>query len=628
MEKKLNKWTKGKRSVATFLIATTVLLSNVPAVQAEDSQPSAQNQEITQSPTEEIVTPDVVRYEGRSRENVAENVAEAHFSDSNKVIIVNREKFPDAISATNISQGDYPVLYTRDGRVSDSTMELLESMPLDEIYVLGGNLSVNESVVEQLEEAIDVEVTRVAGRSRYDANVSAVEENFNQANHVVIASGEVYSDALYGVSYANTVNSPVVLTNTNRLETSTIELLEELGVEEATIIGGPLTVTDAVEDQLSELGIEHTRIAGRNRYIGSAEVAAASYEDPENVVVASGEVFSDALVSAPLAQKLDAPILLVRENRMEEVVEDFFTDNRLDLESVYIQGGPLTISPTIEQQIEALTTYEKETIVVPTRSVTERHDTIEEEEDSLPEGETEVVQEGKDGYLTIFYEVVYIDGKEASRVEIGRTEEEAVTEIIRVGTQTTEVEEETVTEIVPFETVEVSNFNAFEGETEVVQEGVNGTSENTYAVTYVNGVETDRELIDSNVTVEPVDEVIAVGVLPETITDEQVAPDGMTLQIDDITFTEGEQYNTFTIEYTETNNTEGRVAPNAFKLYLSNGDDQIETDSADELMPGDSVSGSVTFRLLKSETPEALEYGDVSLNEDLDPENPSWTFGN
>src|SRR5699024_12328483 len=130
--------------------------------------------------------------------------------------------------------------------------------------------------------------------------------------HVVIASGEVYSDALYGVSYANTVDSPVVLTKTNRLEPSTVELLEKLGVEQATIIGGSLTVTKEVENQLDTLGVKHSRIAGRNRYIESAEVAAASYDNPENVVVASGEVLSDALVSAPLAQQLDTPILLVR----------------------------------------------------------------------------------------------------------------------------------------------------------------------------------------------------------------------------------------------------------------------------------------------------------------------------
>lgn len=428
METKLNKWVKGKRVAASFLLATTMLLSVTP-VHAEDNQSPSNTDEISQSSTEEIVTPDIVRYEGYSRDNVAERVASAHFGDSNKVIVVNREKFPDAISATNISQGDYPVLYTHEGKVSDSTIELLKSMSLDEIYVLGGTLSVNGSVVEQLEGVTNAKVTRVAGRSRYDANVSAVKENFTQANHVVIASGEVYSDALYGVSYANTIGAPVVLTKTNRLESSTVELLEDLDVEYATIIGGALTVTEDVESQLSELGIEHSRIAGRNRYIGSAEVAMASYKNPENAVIASGEVFSDALVSAPLAQKLDAPILLVRGNRMEDVVESYLTDSQLSLENIYIQGGPLTILPATEQQIEKLTTYLVASGVLP-------FEAIEEEDDTLLVGETEVAQTGVDGFEEIFYNVAFDNnGKEISREEFHRDTVDPIPEIIKIGTR-------------------------------------------------------------------------------------------------------------------------------------------------------------------------------------------------
>src|SRR5699024_11402647 len=115
--------------------------------------------------------------------------------------------------------------------------QLMKTMPLDEIYILGGSLSVNDSVVTQLKKEINVKVTRIAGRSRYNANASAVEKNFTQASHVVIASGEVYSDALYGVSYANTLDSPVVLIKTNLLEPFTVALLLKLGVDQATIIG-------------------------------------------------------------------------------------------------------------------------------------------------------------------------------------------------------------------------------------------------------------------------------------------------------------------------------------------------------------------------------------------------------
>lgn len=332
MEKETKKGFINKQFATILLFLLAMAFPIFPEVQAKE-------------------TLNIHRHDGYSRENVAENVAQQHFSDSSKAILVNREKFPDAISATNISQGRYPVLYTNEGRVTSGTLQQLQSMPLEEIYILGGELSIRPSVETQLKNATGVDVTRVAGRSRYDANVSAVRRHFTQANHVVIASGEMYADALYGVSYANTIDAPVVLTNTNRLEASSVDLLGDLNVQSATIIGGPITVTTQVESQLDQLGITYNRIAGRNRYIGSAEVAVASYQNPTDLVIASGEVFSDALVSAPLAQKLDAPILLVRANRMESVVGNYIRDHSTTIENIYIQGGHLTITPSLLDEV-------------------------------------------------------------------------------------------------------------------------------------------------------------------------------------------------------------------------------------------------------------------------------------
>ena len=628
MKTKSIKWVNGKKAVASVVLVTTMLLAAVPEIYAEENQSLANEVTTAQSSTKETVTPNVIRYEGQNREQVAENVAKSHFSDSKKVIIVNRDKFSDAISATNISQGKYPVLYTREGRVSDSTLELLKAMALDEIYILGGEQSVNASVVKQLKETTGVRVTRIAGSNRYVANANAVEANYKEAKHVVIASGEVYSDALYGVSYANTVNSPVVLTRTSRLDASTIDLLNELNVESVTIIGGPVTVTPAVATQLKELGIKHNRIAGENRYIGSAEVAAVSYQNPENIVVASGEVFSDALVSAPLAQKLNAPILLVRKDRMDGLVEGYLRQSQLSLENIYIQGGPLTVFSNTEGRIKSLASYVKEKTIKPIQKTNKKFETINKTDNTLPEGKIEVIQEGIDGFVTIYYEIISINGKEVSRIEIDRKETAPVSEIIRVGSQVTEVIEETITETVDFETEEIANYNAIVGEIEVIQEGVNGESDNTYAVTYVNGIETERELTAYEVTTKPVNEIVKIGVLPRNLSELQVSPNGITIKIDEISYTEGKTYNTFKIEYTETNNTENRLNQESFKLYLTNGDNQSQYGFFSELMPGMSTIRSYSFDLLKSEMPQALEYGDVFFNTEPDQENPVWKFVN
>ena len=68
---------------------------------------------------------------------------------------------------------------------------------------------------------------------------------------------------------------------------------------------------------------------------------------------------------------------------------------------------------------------------------------------------------------------------------------------------------ETVT--LDYETKRVQTNDLYVGETKVKQQGENGTEKRTYSVTYLNGEETDRELISSEVTKEPVNKIVLVG---------------------------------------------------------------------------------------------------------------------
>ena len=72
-------------------------------------------------------------------------------------------------------------------------------------------------------------------------------------------------------------------------------------------------------------------------------------------------------------------------------------------------------------------------------------------------------------------------------------------------------EEEVYTEAIAYETTRVDDDNMKKGAEKVRTEGKNGEKLITANVTYVNGVETKREVVSEEVTTEAVDEVIAVG---------------------------------------------------------------------------------------------------------------------
>ena len=66
----------------------------------------------------------VTRLSGARREDVAKKVSDTFFTKPTKadrVILVNDLAFADAISSTNISQGQYPILYTHKESMPEAT---------------------------------------------------------------------------------------------------------------------------------------------------------------------------------------------------------------------------------------------------------------------------------------------------------------------------------------------------------------------------------------------------------------------------------------------------------------------------------------------------------------------------
>ncbi|MDK3258840.1 resuscitation-promoting factor [Blastococcus capsensis] len=83
----------------------------------------------------------------------------------------------------------------------------------------------------------------------------------------------------------------------------------------------------------------------------------------------------------------------------------------------------------------------------------------------------------------------------------------------RMRLQVYRVQVSEVTETAPIAhgRVETANAEAFEGDDEVTQQGVDGEQATTYRVTVVDGQETSREQLSSTVTRAPVDEHVTVG---------------------------------------------------------------------------------------------------------------------
>ncbi|MDO4967205.1 MAG: G5 domain-containing protein [Candidatus Saccharibacteria bacterium] len=85
------------------------------------------------------------------------------------------------------------------------------------------------------------------------------------------------------------------------------------------------------------------------------------------------------------------------------------------------------------------------------------------------------------------------------------------TDLRKIEEPTVEIKTETKEVEIPFSTTTIQDNSKAKGTSYVKTEGQNGIKTETYEVTYTDGEVTDRRLVSSEVTKEPVNKVVAEG---------------------------------------------------------------------------------------------------------------------
>ncbi|MFD0846378.1 G5 domain-containing protein, partial [Streptococcus saliviloxodontae] len=212
----------------------------------------------------------------------------------------------------------------------------------------------------------------------------------------------------------------------------------------------------------------------------------------------------------------------------------------IKLRHVYLNGELVTtetlsqeISQSSQAEIIAVGTKE-ESSTTTTQLVTEQvagqtFQTETRENPLLEEGKTNTIQEGRDGHVTITYQVTSDQtGQIISKLEVARQEVLPISKIIEVGTLVkkkgdaestdlpialvTSKDEETQTPIA-FTKRTVVDPLLPKGQTKVTQAGHDGVLTTVTRNTYIDGQLANTEVVSSTVTSEPVDEITTVGTL-------------------------------------------------------------------------------------------------------------------
>lgn len=241
-----------------------------------------------------------------------------------KTYLVNGYQFSDALSIAPVAAANNEgiVLATK-GSVDAS----LSKQGINEVTLVGGENSISSSVEKSL--ASKFKTNRIAGTDRYKTSEMIVESTGKK--EVGVATGKDFPDALSSGAFLAKKNLPLLLVN-GKTQTSLPQ-----GLKGLYTFGGKSSVAN-------DFG---KRIAGTNRYETSEKIA-EEFGKSDVVVLASGTNFADALAAAPLAKKMNAPIVLVKKDSLSENAKKLVKEAK----KVYVIGGENTISNKLVDEIK------------------------------------------------------------------------------------------------------------------------------------------------------------------------------------------------------------------------------------------------------------------------------------
>lgn len=305
------------------------------------------------------------RLEGPHRVATAVEVSQATFPSASHAIIARQDAFPDALASAylaNFVEG--PILLTDRNQLSDETATELERLGVTDVIIVGGTTAVTKAVEDELGQNYDV--LRLGGPTRLDTmediatNPPAEDVGTlgTSGRTALIARADVFADALTGGAIGYNGSFPTLLTDSNTLSSQTEAVLDALDIEYAVVLGGETAISPTVVAAIEAKGIQTQRLGGETRTETAVEIAEFARDQlgfsTQNVVLARGDDFPDALAGGTYAGFNGAPIVLAPvPDTLGDTTRQYLETNAEFINTVTVLGGPVAITEATANEAQA-----------------------------------------------------------------------------------------------------------------------------------------------------------------------------------------------------------------------------------------------------------------------------------
>ena len=265
------------------------------------------------NPNPNPTNPDTGRIGGKDRIDTAIKISKDNYDKAKTVIVVRHDLFPDSMTASVLAKlKDAPILLNPTDKLDSRVGDEIKRLGAEEVIIVGGQNSVSEKVREDLKAYdADKNVERIAGADRYGTSEMVAKRVVGitgKKNTAVVASGQVFPDALSVGTFASRDGYPILLVKKDSIPSQVERAIKDLEINKTYIAGGTNTISKSTETKLPSV-LE--RMAGKDRYETSVAIAKSKFGASKEAYVASGIEFADALVISPISGKYNRPTLLV-----------------------------------------------------------------------------------------------------------------------------------------------------------------------------------------------------------------------------------------------------------------------------------------------------------------------------
>ncbi|KUO76261.1 MAG: N-acetylmuramoyl-L-alanine amidase [Desulfosporosinus sp. BRH_c37] len=250
------------------------------------------------------------RLSGLDRVETALKISQKGWDSAQTVILCENSDYPDAIASTPFAVSlNAPILLSKGNSIDPRVVNELKRLKPQKIILLGGTACLQPSIEKELDN-LALQWERIGGADRFETSILLAKHL--SSDTLILANGDDFPDALSAATFAGIKQIPIVLTSTT-LPKSVIQYYQATGPKHLIVIGGEVVIPSA-DLSKNNLTVE-TRLAGLDRYETNAKVTAYmkdAYES-DDLFLASGITFPDAVAGTVLASKFKAPLLLTEK---------------------------------------------------------------------------------------------------------------------------------------------------------------------------------------------------------------------------------------------------------------------------------------------------------------------------